>query len=84
MQEDERSRSAVLPRWSREAQWLATILESAAGTSSFELARNVLENVPIQIKNVIEGKDMMKNSPTTPEPATEAGDPFELQNPKST
>jgi hypothetical protein len=70
----------ALPRWSREARWLATILESATGTSGFELSRNVLDNVPIQIKNV----NMMENSPTTPEPATEAGDPFELQNPKST
>jgi hypothetical protein len=59
-------------------------LESTAGTSGFELSRNVLDNVPIQIRNVIEGKDMMKNSPTTSEPATEAGDPSELQNPKST
>jgi hypothetical protein len=45
----------TISKWPREARWLATILKRAADTSGFELARNLLDDVPIRIRNVIEG-----------------------------
>ncbi len=42
----------TLPKQSREARWLEKVLKKIADTSSFELARNVLNNVPIRGKRL--------------------------------
>jgi hypothetical protein len=61
----------ALPKWSREAQWLARILGKVAETSGFELARNMLDNIPIRKRKLVGGKEVLKNSPATSGSATE-------------
>jgi hypothetical protein len=37
----------AMPRQSREAQWLAAVLQQLVDTSGFELARNIFSNLPV-------------------------------------
>jgi hypothetical protein len=57
----------AIPKWSREARWLAIVLRDAADTSGFELARNVLDNIPIRQRKLVEDEDVQKDSPATSE-----------------
>lgn len=45
----------ALPRQSREALWLVRLLVTIANGSGYELARHLLNNVPIRKKQGIEG-----------------------------
>ena len=67
----------ALPKWSREAQWLAVKLETVADTSGFEMARNILNNIPIRRRKKIGGVSVLKYSPSTSESATESLAPSE-------
>lgn len=58
-------------RPSREAQWLARILAHASDTSGFQLARNVLNNIPIWKRKLVDGKEALKYSLATSESAPE-------------
>lgn len=62
----------ALPKWSREARWLASILRKAADASGFELARNLLEDIPIRQRKPVGSEVVQRNSPATVESLTGA------------
>ena len=73
----------ALPKSSREAQWLARVLETVAEKSGFEMARNVLDNIPIRKVKIIGGRSVLKGSPATSESATESMAPSRIPTPQA-
>jgi len=58
---------AQLPTTSREARWLASVLERIADKSGLEMARNILHGVPIRQKRRADGGGYLDSWPATSE-----------------
>ena len=72
----------ALPKGSREAQWLAKMLDNAADMSGFEMARNMLNNIPVRKRKVFDGRNVLKYSPAASDSATERVAPSRTRTPQ--
>jgi hypothetical protein len=54
-------------------------LQHASDTSEFEFARNVLNNIPIRKRKLVDGKEVLKYLPATTELAPELETPSTAQ-----